>query len=207
MPAGVPQVDELGVTSAPLKSASFFIGEFCKPYNGPFPSRSRLVSAPSTPFRARIGSRFASCAPANAEDFMLCKAENRDPAHCLKEGRKVTRCAQDLCDLQGPVDVLEGVRRSLAVLGEEQPGSPSSPSLPQGAAKLSKSLCCERTGVLPVPEAGEGIQQLRVREAEAEEGHSRLTRRPAAGAREELAHLRRDPEVDKRSKRMVSVVN
>ena len=31
------------------------------------------------------------------EDFMLCKAENRDPGHCLKEGRKVTRCATDLC--------------------------------------------------------------------------------------------------------------
>ncbi|RKP08474.1 NADH dehydrogenase, alpha subcomplex, subunit 8 [Thamnocephalis sphaerospora] len=30
------------------------------------------------------------------EDFMLCKAENRDPAHCLKEGRKVTRCAADV---------------------------------------------------------------------------------------------------------------
>jgi NADH dehydrogenase (ubiquinone) 1 alpha subcomplex subunit 8 len=28
---------------------------------------------------------------------MLCKAENRDPTHCLKEGRRVTRCAQDLC--------------------------------------------------------------------------------------------------------------
>ena len=27
---------------------------------------------------------------------MLCKAEDRDPAHCLKEGRRVTRCAQDL---------------------------------------------------------------------------------------------------------------
>jgi hypothetical protein len=27
---------------------------------------------------------------------MLCKAESRDPEHCLKEGRKVTRCAQDL---------------------------------------------------------------------------------------------------------------
>lgn len=27
---------------------------------------------------------------------MLCKAENRDPAHCLQEGRRVTRCAQDL---------------------------------------------------------------------------------------------------------------
>ena len=27
---------------------------------------------------------------------MLCKNESRDPAHCLKEGRKVTRCATDL---------------------------------------------------------------------------------------------------------------
>lgn len=31
-----------------------------------------------------------------AEDFMLCKSESADPAHCLKEGRRVTRCAQDL---------------------------------------------------------------------------------------------------------------
>lgn len=34
MPAGVPEVPELGVTSAPLKSASFFIGEHCKAFNG-----------------------------------------------------------------------------------------------------------------------------------------------------------------------------
>jgi hypothetical protein len=27
---------------------------------------------------------------------MLCKSETRDPAHCLLEGRRVTRCAQDL---------------------------------------------------------------------------------------------------------------
>jgi hypothetical protein len=27
---------------------------------------------------------------------MLCKNENRDPEHCLKEGRRVTRCAADL---------------------------------------------------------------------------------------------------------------
>ena len=27
---------------------------------------------------------------------MLCKAENRDPEHCLLEGRRVTRCAADL---------------------------------------------------------------------------------------------------------------
>jgi len=32
----------------------------------------------------------------DVEDFMLCKSENRDPEHCLKEGRKVTRCAAEL---------------------------------------------------------------------------------------------------------------
>ncbi|KAI0774580.1 NADH dehydrogenase, alpha subcomplex, subunit 8 [Fomes fomentarius] len=63
LPADIPKVKELGATSAPLKSAAFFLGAYCKDYN---------------------------------EDFMLCKAENRDPAHCLKEGRRVTRCAQDL---------------------------------------------------------------------------------------------------------------
>lgn len=62
-PSNVPHVDEVGTTSAPLKSASFFLGSYCVKYN---------------------------------EDFMLCKQENRDPEHCLKEGRRVTRCAQDL---------------------------------------------------------------------------------------------------------------
>ncbi|ORX43345.1 hypothetical protein DM01DRAFT_245318, partial [Hesseltinella vesiculosa] len=63
LPADIPKVDEVGATSAPLKSASFFIGAYCKDYN---------------------------------DDFMLCKNENNDPKHCLKEGRKVTRCAIDL---------------------------------------------------------------------------------------------------------------
>lgn len=63
LPDSVPKVDEVGATSAPLKSASFFIGQYCKQYN---------------------------------EDFMLCKSENNNPEHCLKEGRKVTRCAIDL---------------------------------------------------------------------------------------------------------------
>jgi hypothetical protein len=34
LPSSVPHVDELGVTSAPLKSASFFIGQHCKDVNG-----------------------------------------------------------------------------------------------------------------------------------------------------------------------------
>ncbi|KAI8341319.1 NADH-ubiquinone oxidoreductase subunit [Chlamydoabsidia padenii] len=63
LPEDIPKVEEVGATSAPLKSAAYFIGAYCKEYN---------------------------------EDFMLCKNENNDPKHCLKEGRKVTRCAIDL---------------------------------------------------------------------------------------------------------------
>ena len=36
MPGDVPKVDELGTTSAPLKSAAFFIGAHCKEFNGPW---------------------------------------------------------------------------------------------------------------------------------------------------------------------------
>ncbi|KAF9238815.1 Ndufa8, NADH-ubiquinone oxidoreductase complex I 19kd subunit [Melanogaster broomeanus] len=64
LPDSVPKVQELGVTSAPLKSAAFFIGAYCKEYN---------------------------------EDFILCKNEaGGAPGPCLKEGRRVTRCAADL---------------------------------------------------------------------------------------------------------------
>ena len=38
---------------------------------------------------------------------MLCKAENRDPAHCLLEGRRVTRCAADLYVVSEPVFTAE----------------------------------------------------------------------------------------------------
>ncbi|KAI8923725.1 hypothetical protein BC831DRAFT_403403 [Entophlyctis helioformis] len=39
---------------------------------------------------------FNSACKDYAEDFVLCKKESGDPAHCLKEGRKVTRCGLDL---------------------------------------------------------------------------------------------------------------
>lgn len=84
LPDHIPKVQELGVTSAPLKSAAFFIGAYCKDYNGEFQQHCIVELAK----RLYI-----------LEDFMLCKAENRDPAHCLKEGRRVTRCATDLWEL------------------------------------------------------------------------------------------------------------
>lgn len=62
MPSHIPAVEEIGASSAPLMSASFFIGARCRPYN---------------------------------DDYMQCKtdAHGRGEIECLKEGRKVTRCA------------------------------------------------------------------------------------------------------------------
>ncbi|KAG9738835.1 NADH dehydrogenase, alpha subcomplex, subunit 8 [Aureobasidium sp. EXF-12298] len=62
LPDDIPKVQEVGASSAPLLSASFFIGARCKTYN---------------------------------DDYMMCKAEanGKGELDCLKEGRKVTRCA------------------------------------------------------------------------------------------------------------------
>ncbi len=65
LPAEIPPVAEVGSSSAPLLSASFFIGARCKPYN---------------------------------DDFMQCKNEKagKGEVECLKEGRRVTRCAKSV---------------------------------------------------------------------------------------------------------------
>jgi len=62
LPDSIPPVTELGASSAPLLSASFFIGARCRAYN---------------------------------DDFMQCKTESggKGEVDCLKEGRRVTRCA------------------------------------------------------------------------------------------------------------------
>lgn len=67
LPDSIPAVKEVGATSAPLMSASFFIGARCRPYN---------------------------------DDFMQCKEENpgKGEFECLKEGRRVTRCASSVID-------------------------------------------------------------------------------------------------------------
>lgn len=62
LPDSIPRVEEIGSSSAPLLSASFFIGARCKPFN---------------------------------DDFMVCKTEAHGTGEidCMREGRKVTRCA------------------------------------------------------------------------------------------------------------------
>lgn len=61
----MPKVKELGTSSAPLLSASYFIGARCREYN---------------------------------DDYMQCKTENpgKGEFECLKEGRRVTRCARSV---------------------------------------------------------------------------------------------------------------
>lgn len=65
LPSSIPRVEEVGATTAPLISASFFIGDRCRPYN---------------------------------DDFMLChkQANGNGTVNCLKEGRRVTRCASSV---------------------------------------------------------------------------------------------------------------
>ncbi|KAK9352233.1 NADH-ubiquinone oxidoreductase-like protein 20.8 kDa subunit [Lipomyces doorenjongii] len=71
LPSHIPSVPEIGATSAPLLSASYFIGARCAPYN---------------------------------EDFMLCRSQSRTgETDCLKEGRRVTRCA---------ISVLEDINKN-----------------------------------------------------------------------------------------------
>ncbi|KAI9873990.1 MAG: hypothetical protein M1830_010312 [Pleopsidium flavum] len=67
LPDDIPKVSEIGASSAPLLSASYFIGARCKPYN---------------------------------DDYMVCKTESngRGEIDCLKEGRKVTRCAASVLE-------------------------------------------------------------------------------------------------------------
>lgn len=106
LPASVPKVPELGVTSAPLKSAAFFIGAHCKEYNGELSACNAasyrcadlMVSGREMHLALRVWVFDMDLSwTVDTEDFVLCKKESEgDPGHCLKEGRRVTRCATDL---------------------------------------------------------------------------------------------------------------
>ncbi|KAK2465930.1 hypothetical protein APHAL10511_001571 [Amanita phalloides] len=74
MPDDVPKVQELGVTSAPLKSAAFFIGAHCKEYNEDFILCKRESREPGHCLEA--GRRVTRC----AMDIINKMREN-----CLKE--------------------------------------------------------------------------------------------------------------------------
>ncbi|KAF8638549.1 hypothetical protein AX17_002092 [Amanita inopinata Kibby_2008] len=74
MPDNVPKVAELGVTSAPLKSAAFFIGAYCKEYNEDFMLCKNENRDPAHCLKE--GRRVARC----ATDLI-----NKMREHCLQE--------------------------------------------------------------------------------------------------------------------------
>ncbi|KAJ3202128.1 hypothetical protein HDU67_000787 [Dinochytrium kinnereticum] len=68
----------------------------------PTPLSSDIPSVPevgltSAPLES-MSFHFAQYCKPYSEDFMLCKNESQDPKHCLKEGRRVTRCALSLIE-------------------------------------------------------------------------------------------------------------
>jgi hypothetical protein len=64
LPAGTPNVAELGTTSAPLKSAAFFLGAYCKDYSGARPRLHRTAASRSR--RRRVQRTLCSARPSRA---------------------------------------------------------------------------------------------------------------------------------------------
>ncbi|GAA5998081.1 coiled-coil-helix-coiled-coil-helix domain-containing protein [Rhodotorula paludigena] len=111
MPAGVPKVDELGTTSAPLKSASFFIGEYCKPYNEDFMlckaenrdpahclQEGRKVTRCAQDLIAKVRSTCLKefdahwqCLERNNQEFYLCRKEEKVYNGCVFEKLKLKK--------------------------------------------------------------------------------------------------------------------
>jgi len=78
LPPSVPHVDELGVTSAPLKSASFFIGDYCREVNGEY---SRAVR------RFRRGGLMLSATDERGVEgwFETLPERDEEEARCRRE--------------------------------------------------------------------------------------------------------------------------
>ncbi|KAL7007610.1 ndufa8, NADH-ubiquinone oxidoreductase complex I 19kd subunit [Cystobasidiomycetes sp. EMM_F5] len=100
MPKGTPHVEELGVTSAPLKSAAFFIGAHCKDFNGLhalqggecgpralFEGREEgyaLVSKLRTSCLAEFDAHW-NCLEKNNQEYYLCRKPERTLNSCVFE--------------------------------------------------------------------------------------------------------------------------
>jgi hypothetical protein len=76
-PTFQPQVAEVGTTSAPLKSAAFFIGAYCKDYNGKLQDWPQIMLSwlvLSSPLVAKMTSCYAR-RRAGSQSIALKKAD------------------------------------------------------------------------------------------------------------------------------------
>ena len=91
---------------------------------------------------------------------MLCKGESRDPEHCLKEGRKVTRCAQDLIT-KVRTTCLKEFDAHWECLERNNQVRPSRPSfLACCDLQLTIDLLVAPLGILSLSQARNRLQQL-----------------------------------------------
>ena len=121
LPDSIPKVKEIGASSAPLLSASFFIGARCRDYN---------------------------------DDYMQCKTDNpgRGELECLKEGRRVTRCARSVWVTPSPPVAFVVARTVLPRGADRRPGSRISTraawssSAPTGSVWTTTTTSCGNAG-------------------------------------------------------------
>ncbi|CAG7848555.1 NADH-ubiquinone oxidoreductase 20.8 kDa subunit [Serendipita indica DSM 11827] len=101
MPKHVPPVDEIGATSAPLKSASFFIGAKCKEFNEDFmlcksqnkPEQCLLEGRRVTRCAADLLEKMrAACAQEFEAHWKCLDNNNQEFYPCRKEERPLNAC-------------------------------------------------------------------------------------------------------------------
>jgi len=86
LPSNIPKVQELGASSAPLLSASYFIGARCKPYNDDFMHCKTLSNGRGEIECLQEGRKVTRCAASVIDDV------NRN---CLEQFRKHWECLDD----------------------------------------------------------------------------------------------------------------
>ncbi|KAF5371314.1 hypothetical protein D9758_004203 [Tetrapyrgos nigripes] len=127
LPDNIPKVQELGVSSAPLKSAAFFIGAYCKEYNEDFmlcksenrdPSHclkeGRRVTRCATDLinkmRENCLSQFQEhwdCLEKNNQEYYLCRKPERTLNACMFEKLGLTKTIPSAPAGKTPVHELE----------------------------------------------------------------------------------------------------
>ncbi|PVG00019.1 putative NADH dehydrogenase 22K chain precursor [Serendipita vermifera] len=101
MPKQVPHVDEIGATSAPLKSASFFIGAKCQEFNEDFMLCKSKKRAEDCMMEGRRVTRCAAdllekmravCAKEFEAHWQCLEKNNQEFYPCRKEERPLNAC-------------------------------------------------------------------------------------------------------------------
>jgi NADH dehydrogenase (ubiquinone) 1 alpha subcomplex subunit 8 len=111
LPDSVPAVQELGVTSAPLKSAAFFFGAYCKEYNEDFMlckqenrdpahclKEGRRVTRCSTDLITKMRENCLQqfdehwkCLENNNQEYFMCRKPERTLNKCMFEKLGLTK--------------------------------------------------------------------------------------------------------------------